>query len=51
MGYRRVYEEQGADMDLLKKHFLVAPIFDGKSFWQVEKELIWVEPGKPIAKK
>lgn len=49
--YHRVYEEQGKDIDLLKKNFLIAPIFDGKTFWQVEKDLIWVEPGEPIVKK
>lgn len=38
----------GTDMELLKKQFLEAPIFAGKSFWQVEKDLIWVDEGYPI---
>ena len=45
---KRVFEEYGPDMDLLKKHFLEAKIFDGKSFWEVEKNLIWVDEDTPI---
>ena len=30
------------------KNHLTAPVFDGKTFWQVEKDLIWVEEGTPI---
>jgi hypothetical protein len=32
----------------IKQQFLTAPVFDGKTFWQVEKDLIWVEEGSPI---
>lgn len=44
----RAYEDTDKDMDLLKKRFLQAPIFNGKSFWQVEEDIIWVDPGEPI---
>jgi hypothetical protein len=30
------------------KNHLTAPVFDGKTFWQVEKDLIWFEEGTPI---
>ena len=36
------------DMDVIKKKFLEAPIFDGKTFWQVENEIAWLDEGKPI---
>lgn len=35
-------------MEMLKKQFLIAPIFEGKSFWQVEKDLTWVDEGEPL---
>lgn len=46
--YQTVYSESAGELALLKKHFLQQPIFDGKSFWEVESELIWVEEGAPI---
>lgn len=44
----RVLEIKDADQDLIKKQFLEAPIFDGKTFWQVEKDIAWVDDGGPI---
>ena len=46
--YSTVYETYDEDMDILKKKFLEAPIFDGKSFWDVEKEIAWLDEGKAI---
>ncbi|MBR1831965.1 MAG: hypothetical protein IJ784_05960 [Ruminiclostridium sp.] len=46
--YKRVFESRGTDMDLLKKQFLEAPIFDGKTFWDIESELVWADEDKPI---
>lgn len=46
--YSTVYEAYDKDMDVLKKKFIEAPIFDGKSFWQVEKEIAWLDEGEPI---
>lgn len=46
--YSTVYEQYDKDMDILKKNFLEAPIFDGKSFWQIEKDVAWLEEGEPI---
>ena len=43
LGYSEVYRIEGTDQETLQKQFLEAPIFDGKSFWQVEKELIQVD--------
>lgn len=48
MDYSTVYEAYDKDMDVLKKKFIEAPIFDGKSFWQVEKEIAWLDEGEPI---
>ncbi|GEM_PF-1065040 len=45
-----VYEDSGQDFDLIKKHFLEAKIFDGKSFWEVEHELAWLDESTPITK-
>ena len=48
-GWGNVHDEYADDFELLKKHFLQAPIFEGKSFWQVEKEIAWLEHfGKDI---
>jgi len=35
-------------LEALKREFLTAPIFEGKTFWQVERELLWLEEGEPI---
>ena len=45
---KRVLEITGYDHDRIKQQFLTAPVFDGKTFWQVEKDLIWVEEGSSI---
>ncbi|MBE6100666.1 MAG: hypothetical protein E7200_00980 [Selenomonas ruminantium] len=47
-GYKEDLEIHGTDMEMLKKQFLIAPIFEGKSFWQVEKDLTWVDEGEPL---
>ena len=46
--YSEVYEDYNEDMDVIKKKFLDAPIFDGKTFWQVENEIAWLDEGMPI---
>ncbi len=46
--YRRVFTLSGKDFDYIKGEFFKAPIFSGKSFWQVEKDLVWVEEGSDI---
>ena len=46
--YQRVIEITGKDHNAIKQQFLAAPVFGGKSFWQIEKELVWVEEGDPI---
>ena len=38
----------GYSMDRLNKRFLEASIFDGKTFWQVENKIAWLEEGSPI---
>ena len=47
----RVFEVNTEDIDLAKKQFLEATIFDGKSFWQVEKQIAWLEEATPVSKK
>ncbi len=33
----------GEDEDDLREKFLAAPIWDGKSFWEIEQELAWLD--------
>ena len=48
IGYERIYEDTDSDFDVLKKRFLQSAIFNGKSFWKIEKNLAWVDEGEPI---
>lgn len=41
--YCILLEMEGDDPDKIKQDFLKAKIFDGKSFWEVEKEIIWMD--------
>ncbi len=43
LDYKILYEENNKDLDLIKKHFLTEKMFDGKSFWEVEGELLWLD--------
>ena len=49
--YERVFECSNKDMDYIKKMFLTSKIFDGKTFWEVEQEIAWLEEGNPIQYK
>ncbi len=33
---------------MIKKRFLESAIYDGKTFWDAEKELAWLDEGEPI---
>lgn len=46
--YRQDFIAKNSDMDWIKKEFLTAKIFEGKSFWEVEPELVWLDEGEPI---
>ena len=46
--YKRIYEISANDMDILKRRFLEAPVFDGKTFWEIEDNLIWADEDEPI---
>ncbi len=35
--------ESGPDSDVLAEHFIAAPVFEGKTFWEVEREIEWVD--------
>lgn len=48
LAWTRVYEDADADIELIKKRFLEASIFDGKTFWQVESEIAWLDESSPI---
>ena len=48
LNWVRVYEDSDSDLELIKKHFLEAKIFDNKSFWDVENEIAWLDEGEPI---
>ena len=43
MNFKEIYRETNDDMDYVKKCFLEAKIFEGKSFWEIEPELKWLE--------
>ena len=51
LNWMRIYEIEDTDLDRIKKQFLKAPIFDGKSFWEVEKDVVWLEDGGPVIKQ
>lgn len=46
--WKNVCKITGNDLDLIKKQFLEFPAFEGKTFWQVEKQLAWLEESTPI---
>lgn len=46
--WERALEIHGTDLDLIKKQFLESPIYDGKTFWDIEKELIWLDESYPL---
>ena len=46
--FSTVYEAYNKDIEVLKKNFLKAPIFDGHSFWEVENKIAWLDEGKSI---
>ena len=48
LSWNRIYEDYNSDIELIKKHFLEAKIFDDKSFWEVESEIAWLEESTPI---
>jgi len=50
LNHQRVLQISADNLDKLKQKFLMAPIFEGKTFWQVEKEVAWLDEGKPIVK-
>ena len=43
MNFKEIYRETNDDMDYVRKSFLEANIFEGKSFWEIEPELKWLE--------
>lgn len=46
--WTRVLEIQDTNLDRIKQKFLEAPVFDGKTFWQVEKNIAWLDESNPI---
>lgn len=46
--WERVLEIHDIDLELIKKRFLESAIYDGKSFWNVEKEIAWLDESEPI---
>lgn len=41
--YKVIYKVTDVDFDRIKRDFLKAKIFEGKSFWEVEKEIVWMD--------
>ena len=48
--WKRVFEISDTDMERIKQRFLEAPIFEGKTFWQVEKDIAWLDESQSIIK-
>ena len=48
--WNRVFEISDTDMDRIKQNFLESHIFDNKTFWEVEKEIAWLDESCPITK-
>lgn len=48
--WSRVFETESEDLNLIKKQFLETPIFEGKNFWQIEKQVAWLEESTPVSK-
>ena len=46
--WERIFERSGKDFEIIKKDFLEANIFDGKSFWEIETKLAWLDDGGDI---
>lgn len=38
-----LWEYNGKSIDECQKAFLSAPMFDGKTFWEAEKDITWVD--------
>ena len=47
----RVFEDESNDLDMIKRHFLESPIFDNKTFWEVEKRIAWLDEGDPMIRE
>ncbi len=43
----RVLEIHGHDLQAIKQDFLSSKIFDGHSFWEIEKCIAWLDEGTP----
>ena len=41
--YQTVFDIYGNSEEEVKEEFLKAKIFDGKSFWEIEKEIAWYD--------
>ena len=50
LSWERVFEISNVSMDHIKRRFLEAKIFNNKSFWEVEKEIAWLDDGGNIIK-
>lgn len=50
MNYDDSYHIEGNSSDELLYRFLRAKVFEGKSFWEVEKVLIWVDDSNTFVK-
>ena len=48
IGFSRVLDIYDENMDIIKRKFLLSEIFEGHSFWDVEKQLAWLDQGDPI---
>ncbi len=42
---KNIWEYASEDASDCVKAFLAAPLWDGKTFYEVEKEMTWTEPG------
>lgn len=49
--FSNVLEIVGDDLEDIKHTFLESTVFDEKTFWQIESEVIWSEESTPIVIK
>ena len=47
--YERVYEDSDVDIEQIKKRFLEANIWDGKTFWEAESDIFWLDDGGDVS--
>jgi len=48
LSWERIIEIHDKNLDFIRKKYLESPIYDGKLFWEIENELVWLDEGTPV---